>query len=67
MTYRNGFLNDYFLDKDITLQGSTWSIDGLIQEHRLRAPDTAEMVAVFHCLELEPNPGTEGILKIRAR
>lgn len=67
MIYKDGFLNDYFLDKHITLQESTWSIDGLIQEHRLRAFDTAEAIAVFHCLKLEPNPGIEGILKIRAR
>ncbi|KAK2761127.1 hypothetical protein FQN54_001647 [Arachnomyces sp. PD_36] len=66
MVYKDGFLEKYFLDKEITLQDTTWSIDSFIQEHPLKASGTAEAVAVFRCMEIEPNPGTLGIIKIRA-
>ncbi|KAK2761126.1 hypothetical protein FQN54_001646 [Arachnomyces sp. PD_36] len=66
MVYQDGFLQDYFLKRRLTLQNTVWTIASLIEEHRLQAPDTAEAVAVFRCVEIEPNPGTKGILKLRA-
>jgi hypothetical protein len=67
MKYRVGCLAEYFIDKVVTLDNQIWYVESLINEHILDAPGTSEAVAVFRCLEVEPNIGTLGVLKVRAR